>query len=148
MAAAQRAPHDLRLAAAILLLRARALTSLSRNGYGPWRRQERFWGGTPQTRESGGRGQVPAPPAGDNQLEATDFDTCLESRKFCILVFGCFDQVFGQSWPQDPFKRVKLEKWCRTRPILAPETNSRDPRHFRGICSNAVKMIFMFVWGG
>ena len=31
-----------------------------------------------------------------------------------VLVVCCFGPVFGQSWPQDPFKRVRLEKWCRT----------------------------------
>ena len=25
-----------------------------------------------------------------------------------VLVFCCFGLVFGQSWPQDPFKRVRL----------------------------------------
>ena len=37
-----------------------------------------------------------------------------------VLVFCCFGSVFGQSWPQDPFKRVRLEKWCRTHLKLAP----------------------------
>ena len=40
-----------------------------------------------------------------------------------VLVFGCFGPVFGQSLPQDPIKRVWLDKWCRTRIKLAPQTN-------------------------
>ncbi len=36
---------------------------------------------------------------------------------FCVKGHGL---VFGPSWPQDPFERVRLEKWCRTRLTLAP----------------------------
>ena len=45
--------------------------------------------------------------------------------KMVILVYFvcCFGQVFGQSWPQDPFERVRFEQWCRTHLKLAPETN-------------------------
>ncbi len=37
--------------------------------------------------------------------------------------FGSFS---CQTWPQDPFKWVRLEKWCRTHSKSAPETNSND----------------------
>ena len=37
----------------------------------------------------------------------------------------CFKQISGRSWPRDPFKRVGPEKWCRTHPKLAQETNSK-----------------------
>ncbi len=34
-------------------------------------------------------------------------------------MFCCFGPVFGRGWPQDPLKRVRLEKWCRTHLELA-----------------------------
>ncbi len=30
-------------------------------------------------------------------------------------------QLSGNIWPRDPFKRVRLDKWCRTVLKLAPE---------------------------
>jgi hypothetical protein len=39
------------------------------------------------------------------------------------LIYVCWT-IFGQTWPRDQSKRVGLEKWCRTHPKLAPETNS------------------------
>ena len=33
-------------------------------------------------------------------------------KKMSVLV-GLWS-LSGQTWPQDPFKRVRLEKWCRT----------------------------------
>ncbi len=36
-----------------------------------------------------------------------------------------FWQVSGRTWPRDPFQRVCLDKWWRTHPKLAPETNSK-----------------------
>ena len=31
----------------------------------------------------------------------------------------------GRTWPRDPRKRLGAERWCRTRPKSAPETNSK-----------------------
>ncbi len=39
--------------------------------------------------------------------------------------FGSFRLLSGQTWSRDPLQRVKLGKWCRTRPNLAPETNDK-----------------------
>ena len=41
-----------------------------------------------------------------------------------IIIFIGFGTVSGRNWPRDPFQRVGLNKWCRTHPKLAPETNS------------------------
>ncbi len=42
-----------------------------------------------------------------------------------VLVFGCFGSAFGQRLRQDFFKRVRLDKWCRTHSKFGPETISR-----------------------
>ena len=34
-----------------------------------------------------------------------------------VLVFCCFGLVFGQSWPQDPFKRVRLGAHLKFCPV-------------------------------
>ncbi len=36
-----------------------------------------------------------------------------------------FRSFSGRAWPRDPLQRVRLEKWCRTHPKLAPETNQK-----------------------
>ena len=36
--------------------------------------------------------------------------------KMILLVFGCFGPVFSQSWPQDSFKRVRLDKMMQNAP--------------------------------
>jgi hypothetical protein len=36
-----------------------------------------------------------------------------------VLMFCYFRPDFGQSWARDPFKRVRLEKRCRTHIKLA-----------------------------
>ncbi len=41
---------------------------------------------------------------------------------FLDFSFG-FGSFSGQTWPQDPFRRVTLEKWCRTHLKSAPKTN-------------------------
>ncbi len=41
-----------------------------------------------------------------------------------IFVFGFWPDS-GRTWPRDPLQRVGLEKWCRTHPRSAPETNSK-----------------------
>ncbi len=37
-----------------------------------------------------------------------------------VLVFCCFGSLFGQSWSQDPFERITLEKWSRNHLYLDP----------------------------
>ena len=74
----------------------------------------------PILRQFRGAKQIPARlPSGTQAVKP------LGEMIMLVLVFWCFGLVFGQSWPQDPFKRVRLDKWCRTRPKLTPETNSR-----------------------
>ncbi len=44
--------------------------------------------------------------------------------------FGPFS---GQTWPQDPFKRVRLDKCCRTHLKSAPEPNFNITVRTRGV---------------
>ncbi len=47
---------------------------------------------------------------------------------FRFLIVGMDEKMVTKwpyNWPRDPFQRVGLEKWCRTHPKLAPETNSK-----------------------
>jgi len=44
--------------------------------------------------------------------------------KIKIFILG-FWRIPGRTWPRDPLKRVGPEKWCRSHPKQAPETNSK-----------------------
>jgi hypothetical protein len=50
---------------------------------------------------------------------------------YSILVFADFRPFSGQTWPQDPFRRVRLETRCRTHLKSAQETKSNaSSSHF------------------
>ncbi len=51
-----------------------------------------------------------------------------------------FVPLSGQTWPQDPLKRVRLETWCRTHPKSTPETNIRPfSEHFSELTNSNFK---------
>ncbi len=59
-----------------------------------------------------------------------------------------FWQLSGQTWPQDSFKRVRLEKWCRTHLKSPQETNSNAiSRHFLNFVRRRPTYKVSF-WGG
>jgi hypothetical protein len=77
-----------------------------RNGYVADAAPQRFYGD-------------PAPDAGPDLVAVKPLGNMI----ILVLVFCCFGFVFGRSWAQDPLKRVRLDKWCRTHLTLAPGTN-------------------------
>jgi hypothetical protein len=69
---------------------------------------------------------------------------CIQPRnKKYKLSFGRFRSFPGQTWPQDPFQRVRLEKWCRTHLKLAPKTNYKANAYRGGRFKGLNNMYFL-----